>query len=201
MRPVGVVLLSAMFLGCIACSQNTSKSSGPKLEPHSGNQESVGFDIAPREHSPNEWLGTYTSGGKTAKFIIQLGPAKAINEKDFRMSSGAGRLLSQSGSEATVLIADLAKALQAKQVPINVPRATTVPFEYVILGEHQSRSGDGGFGDSPPGNWTAMKIFLGKGDSEGEVFLNFNSALGKGEFSIKDSDYGDFVIAELAKVL
>jgi len=46
-----------------------------------------------------------------------------------------------------------------------------------------------------------MKIFLGKGDSEGEVFLNFNSALGKGEFSIKDSDYGDFVIAELAKVL
>jgi hypothetical protein len=201
MKPIGVVLISALFLGCLACSQDSSKSSGPTLEPHSGNQDSVGSDIAALEHSPNEWLRTYTSGGKTAKFIIQLGPARAINEKDFPMSSGNGRFLSQSGSEPIVLIADLAKALQAKQVPINVPRAKTVPFDYVILGQHQSRSGDGGFGDSPHGNWTAMKIFLGKGESEGEVFLNFNSALGKAEFSIKDSDYGDFVIAELAKVL
>ena len=46
-----------------------------------------------------------------------------------------------------------------------------------------------------------MKIFLGEGESEGEVFLNFNSAVGKAEFSIKASDYGDFVMAELAKVL
>ena len=95
----------------------------------------------------------------------------------------------------------MAKALQAKKVPTNVHRVETVPFDYVILGQNQSRSSDGGFGDSPRGNWTAMKIFLGEGESEGEVFLNFNSAVGKAEFSIKDSDYGDFVMAELAKVL
>jgi hypothetical protein len=46
-----------------------------------------------------------------------------------------------------------------------------------------------------------MKAFLSEGESEGEAFLNFNSAVGKAEFSIKDSDYGDFVMAELAKVL
>jgi len=44
-----------------------------------------------------------------------------------------------------------------------------------------------------------MKIFLGEGDTGGEVFLNLNWVLGKAEFSIKDSDYGDFVIAELGE--
>ena len=36
---------------------------------------------------------------------------------------------------------------------------------------------------------------------EGEVFLNLAPALGKAEFSIKDSDYGNFVVGQLAKVL
>ena len=44
-----------------------------------------------------------------------------------------------------------------------------------------------------------MKIFLA-GD-QSEVFLNLNPTTNKGEFSIKDVDYGDVVIAELAKVL
>jgi hypothetical protein len=132
---------------------------------------------------------------------MELGPAKAIKERDFQMSSGSGRFLSQSGSEPGVFLADLAKALQAKKVPTNVYRVKTVPFDYAILGQHQSRSCDGGFADSPTDNWTAMKIFLGEGESEGEAFLNFNSAVGNAEFSIKDSDYGDFVTAELAKVL
>jgi hypothetical protein len=90
-----------------------------------------------------------------------LGPTKAIKEKDFQMSSG-GRFSSQSGSEPGVFLAALAKALQAKQLPTNLHRVETVPFDYVILDTNQSRSSDGGFGDSPRGNWTAMKIFLGE---------------------------------------
>jgi hypothetical protein len=46
-----------------------------------------------------------------------------------------------------------------------------------------------------------VKIFLPKGGDDGEVFLNFDAVLGKGEFSIKDSDYGDYLLRELAKVL
>jgi len=46
-----------------------------------------------------------------------------------------------------------------------------------------------------------MKIFLPKGSDDGEVFLNINRIDGKGEFSIKDSDYGDYVLNALAKVL
>ena len=51
----------------------------------------------------------------------------------------------------------------------------------------------------PPGNWTAMKLFLA--DGEGEVFLNINARDGVGEFSIKDEDYATIVVTELAKVL
>jgi hypothetical protein len=69
----------------------------------------------------------------------------------------------------------------------------------VILARNQTRSSDGGFSARPDGDWIAMKIFL-SGD-QGEVFFNLNPVLGKAEFSIKDPDYGDFVIGELAKVL
>jgi hypothetical protein len=46
-----------------------------------------------------------------------------------------------------------------------------------------------------------MKIFIGEGDQEGDVFLNLNPVIKKGQFSIKDPDYGDIVLARLAQVL
>jgi hypothetical protein len=46
-----------------------------------------------------------------------------------------------------------------------------------------------------------MKIFIGKGDQEGQVFLNLNPVSSGGQFSIKDSEYGDIVAARLAEVL
>jgi len=46
-----------------------------------------------------------------------------------------------------------------------------------------------------------MKIFIGEGEQEGDVFLNLNPVIKKGQFSIKDADYGDTVLAQLARVL
>lgn len=46
-----------------------------------------------------------------------------------------------------------------------------------------------------------MKIFIGEGEQEGDVFLNLNPVIKKGQFSIKDSDYGDAVLAHLARML
>jgi hypothetical protein len=43
-----------------------------------------------------------------------------------------------------------------------------------------------------------MKIFIGDGDDESEVFLNFNPVSKKAQFSEKDVDYGDAVVAKLA---
>jgi len=59
----------------------------------------------------------------------------------------------------------------------------------------------GGFSNKPPGGWVIVKLFLLKGGDDGEVFLNTNPLLGKGEFSTKDERYGDFVVQELGRVL
>jgi len=120
---------------------------------------------------------------------------------NFRMSSGQGAILSESGSDASTMLAALKKALEAKHLPASVRKTSRVPFEYVILGEHDSQAQGGGFSVKPPGNWTAMKIFLGDGDDECEVFLNFNPVSRKAQFSEKDIDYGDMVVAKLATVL
>ncbi len=139
--------------------------------------------------------------GRKEKFRIELGPGHSGDDEDkvLHVSFGKGRFVSVPGAEASVFLGDLKKALEAKQVPNNVVRVTSLPFEFVILGENQSRTADGGFNTKPPGDWTAMKIYLARG--EGEVFLNLNSAANKAEFSIKDSDYGDIVLTELAQVV
>jgi hypothetical protein len=43
----------------------------------------------------------------------------------------------------------------------------------------------------PPGNWTAIKVFIGEGEQEAELFLNINEVSRKRQFSIKNPDYGD----------
>ena len=77
---------------------------------------------------------------------------------------------------------------------IRSSRVPELPFDGVILGRNYSKDDASGYHNpKPPGNWTVIKLFLPKGGADGEVFLNINPVDGKGEFSIKDSDYGDYV--------
>lgn len=99
------------------------------------------------------------------------------------------------------MLAYLEKALQAKNRHLPTAKKTGVPFTYASFGDNLSQAVGGGFSASRPGNWTAIKLFLGQGDQEGEVFLNINPKFRKGQFSMKDPDYGDLVLTELAKVL
>jgi len=115
------------------------------------------------------------------------------------MSFGKGRILAQPGSDATPFLEALKKALEAKKIPKNTPRVASIPFTYAVLGENMSRDANG-FGDKP-GHWMPMKIFFNEDENESEVFLNLNPLINKGEFAIKDEDYGDLVLSELAKVL
>jgi hypothetical protein len=179
------------------CSKGDGKVSNVKAEPWSPSDEAVAFDITPVQNSNSQqWIATYAVRGKTARFGIELSSTHAVDEM---VSSGKGRFLRQPGSAPDIFPADLKKALDAKTIPNNVKKVDSLPFEFVVLGRNQSRSSDGGFSSNPPGDWTAMKIFLANG--EGEVFFNLSPGSKKAEFSIKDSDYGDIVLGELAKVL
>jgi hypothetical protein len=73
---------------------------------------SVGFDIEPlrSESSSKQWLATYTSQAKIARFRIELSASKPLEEKDsldFDFESGTGRFIAEPGSDASVLLADL----------------------------------------------------------------------------------------------
>lgn len=135
---------------------------------------------------------------------MEFGPAKTVggkDSKDFPMKVGEGRFVAEPGSDASGLLYDLKKALEAKSLPSKVQRLESLPFTFVNIGDNLSQAATGGFNVELPGSWTAIKIFIGEGEQEAEVFLNINPVIGKEQFSIKDPDYGDLVLAQLAKVL
>ena len=166
------------------------ESGGSVAEAYLADDSSVAFDleILQSGNGSQQWRGTYASQGKVAKFRIEFGPARPAETeagKDFNLKSGEGRFAPEAGSDASVLLADLGKALQAKVQPRAASIRTRVPFTFANIGENLSQATGGGFG----------------ADQEGEVFLNLNPKIGKGQFSMKDAEYGDLVLTELAKVL
>jgi hypothetical protein len=190
----------------VGCSKSTSTTESRAVESYIPDSGSVGFDIAPLEGSNGStvWMAIYISQGKTAKFRIEFGPEKAAPTKDPKavpVSFGTGSILAEPGSDSSVLLSDLAKALEAKHPPAKVKRISFLPFTFVNIGTDLSQAPGGGFNTKPSGHWIATKIFIGEDDQEGEFFLNVNPATNKGQFSIKDADYGDIVISRLAQVL
>lgn len=197
----------AMFLLVTSgCTRPAKTAQGRTAEAYVSDSRSVGFDIK-RLKGQNVSLrfeATYESRGKLAKFTIEFGPTRTVESKDpkdFPMGTGEGRFVAEPGSDAAVLLADLQKALEAKAIPAKIQRVQALPFTFVNLGDNLSQAPGGGFNANPSGGWTAIKIFIGEGEQEGEVFVNLNPSIGKGQFSIKDSDYGDIVLKQLATVL
>ena len=178
---------------------------GSAKTPNVSNADSVGFDVKLERGSadlkqPTLWLATHKSKGRVATFRVELGNATG---KPFSGSLpftfGKGRFLSEPGSDAAELMQALKKALQAKALPGKPKRVKELPFEFVVLAIGGYRELDGSFDSKKKGSWIALKLFLG--DDQGEVFLNLDPVSGKGEFSMKDSDYGNYVVSRLAQVL
>jgi hypothetical protein len=197
--------LAIFLLVTSGCTRPAKTAQGSTREVYVSDSGSVGFEIESLK-SENETLrfrATYASPGKLAKFAMKFGPMRTLEDsKDFPMKTGVGRLVAEPGSDADILLSDLKMALEAKAIPVKVQRVKTLPFTFVNLGDNLSQApSGGGFNQKPPGGWTATKIFLGEGDQESQVFLNFNQTIRKGQFSIKDPDYGDLVLKRLATVL
>lgn len=195
------------MLDLTGCRRHSRVQEIENVETYISDPNSVGFDIAPllSNDGSRRWLATYSDSNKTTKFTVEIGPSAPMNsdmDGSVKMSSGDGAILAVAGSDDSAMLVALAKALEAKHLPTRAQRASRLPFSYVILGENNSQAASGGgFSAKPAGNWTAMKIFIGDGENESEVFLNFNPVSRKAQFSEKDIDYGDTVLAKLATVL
>lgn len=198
-RRVLLALLVSLSLAALSCNRGASTTERRKPEAYVSDPGSVGFDITPLEAQNGylRLLGKYEANGKLARFGLEFGPTRATQG----IQSGHGRFIAEPGSDASVLLRDLAKALGARTVPSKVRRIESLPFTFANIGDNLSQAPRGGFNGEPPGHWSAIKIFIGEGKQEADVFVNINTTINKGQFSIKDPDYGDLVLSYLARVL
>jgi hypothetical protein len=143
---------------------------------------------------------TYAARGKTARFRLQF-RQDGTNKSTMPIASAHGMFVAVAGSDNSALLEDLAKALEAKHLPASGARTAELPFDAVVLGENQSRGATGGYMADSPGGWKTVKIFFPAGGDDAEMFLNLNPRERKAEFRMKDPDYGDDLLKQLATVL
>jgi hypothetical protein len=180
-------------------SASEQKAATEPLVPDVG-EGWLSFDLLgpeSEEHSDaTRFHATYRAEGKVARFDFELNTKQPSAD-----GLQFGRFIAVPGSDASVLLRNLEKTLEAKKLPANTQRASELPFAFIVLGNDLSHGIDGEMGPEPRGHWTAMKLFIGHEKDDSEIFLNFNATLHKGEFSIKDAEYGDNLLRYLAKVL
>ena len=110
---------------------------------------------------------------------------------------GSGKLSREEKSDTSVLLRDLGKALRGK-VPEKADQVDELTVTFYVLGDKMTKTEKGSFKGGGKGDWLLVKLFVFH--DEAEFYLNINEKTGKGEFAMKDPDYGDRVLKELAKV-
>lgn len=133
-------LLALSLLATSGCTRPARQ--GRTAEAYVPDSGSVAFDIKPfKSHNGSIRLeSTYESRGKLATFTIEFAPAHNIESKDpkdFPIGTGQGRFLAESGSDASALLADLKKALEAKTVPANFISLLSVSSETFRMRFHR----------------------------------------------------------------
>lgn len=207
MKPIRCTRIRLLLL-CILTVSWVSGCSKEGKAPQSESPGSVLFKIesAPVTGTSDAdtqcWRATYDIGGKTACFRIEVSLKKPAGDSPFAFTKGV--FYREKGSEPEVFLRRIADALEARAPVKPSQRVEMLPFTAAILGTDLSRgTGDdvlaGSFTSKPKGNWIALKVFLA--DGEAEFFLNLNPTTRTGEISIKDAEYGNIAVTELAKVL
>jgi len=198
----GVVWSSALgfaLLFEIGCAQWQRRP-----PPEAGAPPAVQFklSVVPGEPYPAEQLFdcTYGARGKVARFRIRFKPERHVSN-NFPVANARGAFIAVAGSNNSALLEGLKVVLEAKKTPVRSGRVAKLPFDGVVMGENQSRTAAATYLDRPRGDWVIAKLYLPKGGDKGEIFFGFNLVRGVGEFSEKDSAYGDYLVSQLAKVL
>ena len=199
-----------VFLVASACkSKSLSSGSAPQVSSPIQNSDpnSVSFKIQElgrqkvKEGEEATWLATHESSAGMARFQIRLILRTPSGDSPFAISTGS--FISESDSQYSEFLRQVAKALEAKNIKARKSKISRLDFTVAVIGQNLSRGSGanvlaGSFTSEPRGDWVATKVFVAGGD--GEFFLNLNSKEAKGEISIKDPDYGDIVLRELSRV-
>jgi hypothetical protein len=121
-RPFLICCLAVLLLAALASNRHRRDTQGRVAEAYLSDSASVAFDLAPLQsgNASFQWMAScYPSQGKTAKFRIEMGPAKVSDAKDSKdfTHREEGRFMAEPGSEASVLLVDLKKSARRDGVP------------------------------------------------------------------------------------
>jgi hypothetical protein len=176
------LVLGAILL--LACQPVEKRLQQPAADEEAG---SVPLTITEAMTGSDPNVQTWLAACGSEKFLV----AFAHSETSFT----TGSFCRYQDTDARHCLDSIAQALEAKRVEAPRERAKCLPFEAAILDLKVNRNLE----DDPKGTWIATKIFVA--DGEGEFYLNLSPETGEAEISIKDPEYGNVVVRELAKVL
>jgi hypothetical protein len=154
----------------------------------------------------------HVKGGEWTFFDCQAGnDLKATFSVGVQVKSGAGSAPIAWGRAVLIVMDREAGAkfveLFSKSFPGQMPTTCKRPhvpgplfINTAILGENLKRGPKGGF-NGEGGGWTATKWFPEHDGRSAEVFFNYNLDKRQGEFSEKDADYADDLLAIFASAL
>jgi hypothetical protein len=197
----GIPILSAL-VGCIG---KTSMPPAPLKQsvnyPGSFRIKETASSVQ-AEGTEKVWSATAIRGDRIAQFRVELLIKAEKGDALFTFTKGA--FMREAGSDGKWFLAELVHLLGAKDIPEKVTPSDRLEFDATILGTSMSRQAGadqfaGSFTSTPPGHWITIKIFVAGG--EGEFYLNLNPTDSHGEISLKDEEYGNIVVRELARIL
>jgi hypothetical protein len=151
------------------------------------------------DESLTTWLAFRTYGGDTASLLVEMlvkplpeDSAAVFTEGTFFAAKRSPKLLKDIGR--------VLRAANADDIIAKASKTDEVPYRAAISGENLSRNPQTGyFVMRPAGGWLTTKVFIGPKNSEFNINIDTEGL--KLEINPVGAEFGNGVLAELAKVL
>jgi hypothetical protein len=157
---------------------------------------------SPYHADGGEWTYFDCQAKSAPGVVFTVGVMAKGSEGEKSAAWGKAMLIVRDHEAGSRFVESFAKAFSGKlPKPLSQSRTPTpLSVNTAFLGEGMQREQGGGF-TGKAGGWTATKWFPEHDGLEGEVYFNYNLAQQEGEFSEKDADYADDLVAIFASAL
>ena len=159
--------------------------------------------VAPLFHDQGgEWTFMDCQAGNDPKVAFTVGIFSQSGAGNVPFAWGNAVLIVKDREAGARFVASFSKAFSGK-VPTPLKQAHVpglLSVKTAILGHNMNRTEKGGF-SSEGGDWMATKWFPEHDGRSGEVYFNYNLGNRQGEFSEKDTDYADDLVAVFSSAL
>jgi len=159
-------------------------------------------NTAPYHANGGDWTFFDCQARSDPTVVFTVGVVSKTNAENLTFGWGEAVLIVKDQGAGSRFVELFAKSFAGK-LPTAVKRVHVpgpLRIKTAILGQSMQREAKGGF-SGKRGGWTAIKWFLDFVGFSGEVFFNFDLSNQEGEFSEKDPDYADDLLAILSSAL